>query len=335
MSQYASSSQHPTIIPPAAYQRGSPMSDYSRTRGSQYGLGGVQGSNYGGAYRGQDFDSQPFVSQNPSFHGPMQRNPSYVDDIISPGAMGRSYSQPLGSRRGSIGGRMSPAPMLGNPSMANTMYPPMDMLPLEEHYDYQNYPSRHSTPIPSRRSRTLSAGHQYPSSYALERYNPATTSRVHVPYQSTYYDYDRDRRRRHHHRSGSYSGSSESDLSSRTSSSDSDSTYSGHYTSHGRDYYPAYRTAYQPTYGNQTVVQASRHQPMVVPINGGYGGYVIVPAAGQTVKVVASTNYLLTAFVCFVYKFKRTLNALTRIFLSWIVCCPRLHGVLGEGVEER
>ncbi|KAF4610673.1 hypothetical protein D9613_007316 [Agrocybe pediades] len=306
-SQYAGSSQQPTILPPGSYSRsGTPLPNYSGLRGSQRGMS-VQGSNYGRSYDMEQEYDEPYVSRNPSFHAPMtpmsHHLPSNRNSLIAPGSLGRSYSQPMASRHGSMAGRMSPSPILRNPSMTNLggMYD--DMPPLQEYYPT----SRHSTThLPPRRSRTLSVGHtQYPS-YDMQQYNPTNINRVHVPYNSmasrsnynnynnydTYdYDYNSGRRSsRHGHRYSSHSGySSESD--SDTSSSWSDSTFSsssssGHYRPSG--YQTGYGNVQQHGYYNPTTViqPSSRHQPLVVPINGGSGGYVIVPAAGQTVKVV-------------------------------------------------
>jgi hypothetical protein len=50
-----------------------------------------------------------------------------------------------------------------------------------------------------------------------------------------------------------------------------------------------YRTIHPSSY-SPTIIQPSRHHPIVVPIDGGVGGYVVVPAVGQNLQVVDSTG---------------------------------------------
>lgn len=83
---------------------------------------------------------------------------------------------------------------------------------------------------------------------------------------------------------------SESDEWSRSYSSDSYSSRSSRsFGSH------PYRTVHASSH-TPTVIQPSRHYPIVVPINGGVGGYVVVPAIGQNLQVVVSYN-LFTTFL--------------------------------------
>jgi len=66
----------------------------------------------------------------------------------------------------------------------------------------------------------------------------------------------------------------------------SDSHYSRSSRSFGsRPYRTVYAFSHTPT-----IIQPSRHHPIVVPINGGVGGYVVVPAIGQNIRVVVSAT---------------------------------------------
>ncbi|KAJ3505448.1 hypothetical protein NLJ89_g7411 [Agrocybe chaxingu] len=51
-----------------------------------------------------------------------------------------------------------------------------------------------------------------------------------------------------------------------------------------------YRTVH-PSLHTPTVIKPSRTRPIVVPINGGTGGYVVIPAVGQTLRVVDPRGY--------------------------------------------
>ena len=88
------------------------------------------------------------------------------------------------------------------------------------------------------------------------------------------------------------------------SASHSSSHYSGRSKSRSRSYSIVYPSQSQPqvqtsqnvygttmgAYGSQSApyLQPTPDQPVVVPINGGVGGYVVVPAKGQVVTVVVS-----------------------------------------------
>ncbi|KIM39475.1 hypothetical protein M413DRAFT_29209 [Hebeloma cylindrosporum] len=76
---------------------------------------------------------------------------------------------------------------------------------------------------------------------------------------------------------------SESDEWTSTSRSYSDDSYS---TRSSRSFgsHP-YRTVHASAH-TPTVIQPSRYHPIVVPIHGGVGGYVVVPAVGQNLQVV-------------------------------------------------
>jgi len=88
------------------------------------------------------------------------------------------------------------------------------------------------------------------------------------------------------------------------SASRSSSRYSGRSKSRSRSYSILYPSQSQPqvqtsqnvyggAYGSHSTpyLQATPDQPLVVPINGGVGGYVVVPAKGQGVTVVVSVRF--------------------------------------------
>lgn len=109
--------------------------------------------------------------------------------------------------------------------------------------------------------------------------------------------------RHHYSRSSRYPSSniqllrSMSQLSRSRSSTPSsrDSTSSRSYSSRSRSYSPSRRSRYDhrvihASTHSPTVIQPSRDHATVVPINGGAGGYVVVPAVGQRLKVVVSLH---------------------------------------------
>lgn len=114
-------------------------------------------------------------------------------------------------------------------------------------------------------------------------------------YPSSRRSYSRSRRGRypsshiqlpHSNRSRSRASSRGSYSSQLYSSRSRSRSYS---PSRRRDYndYNNYRTVHASS-TRPTVIQTSRDYPTVVPINGGVGGYVVVPAAGQSLRVVVS-----------------------------------------------
>lgn len=150
-----------------------------------------------------------------------------------------------------------------------------DMPPLEEYYD--EIPSRHHSRGRSRR-RSLSQGYipgPVPTSqvYATsDAYPPLQIPTSADGYRSSY----------RRGRSRSYDRSSYSD---RSYSDDS-------LSSRDRYYDNGYSTVY-PSATNPTVIQPSYDHPIVVPINGGNGGYVVVPPVGQKIRVVVSLETFL------------------------------------------
>ena len=144
--------------------------------------------------------------------------------------------------------------------------------PLEEHYpilqpnstpqlSMVHVPSQNSLPYaPSHRSGPHSM-HQYPSSPA------------------------------HHHMSRSGYGSR---YSSRRASPDrySDYSYSSRSRSYSPDSYSRSRSRGSRMYQSHrgmiapNIVQPTHSRPVIVPINGGFGGFVVVPAVGQTLHVM-------------------------------------------------
>jgi len=76
--------------------------------------------------------------------------------------------------------------------------------------------------------------------------------------------------------------------SSRSYSYSSDSYSTGSYQSfESRSYRTIHPSSYSPT-----IIQPSTHYPIVVPIDRGVGGYVVVPAVGQNLQVVVSADLL-------------------------------------------
>ncbi|KAF8150219.1 hypothetical protein B0H34DRAFT_733100 [Crassisporium funariophilum] len=74
---------------------------------------------------------------------------------------------------------------------------------------------------------------------------------------------------------------SQPSLYSRSSSHSHSHSHSRSHSHHAAASYPV-----QQQLGGMTYLQASPHQPVVIPTN---GGYVVVPAAGQQVQVIVST----------------------------------------------
>ena len=119
--------------------------------------------------------------------------------------------------------------------------------------------------------------YEYPSSrrpYSHSRRDRYSSSRIRLPYSN--------RSRSRSSSRGSYSSQSYSSRSRSRS-----------YSPQRRRNYNNYRTVHASS-TTPTVVQTSRNYPTVVPINGGVGGYVVVPAAGQKLRVVVSPFFIRT-----------------------------------------
>ncbi|KJA19561.1 hypothetical protein HYPSUDRAFT_858445 [Hypholoma sublateritium FD-334 SS-4] len=119
--------------------------------------------------------------------------------------------------------------------------------------------------------------YEYPSSrrsYSRSRQGRYPSSHIRLPHSN--------RSRSRASSRGSYSSQSYSSRSRSRS-----------YSPSRRRNYNNYRTVHASS-TRPTVIQTSRDYPTVVPINGGVGGYVVVPAAGQSLRVVnPSKNTLL------------------------------------------
>ncbi|KAF8962427.1 hypothetical protein BDZ97DRAFT_1920503 [Flammula alnicola] len=165
-----------------------------------------------------------------------------------------TFPHPLDTRQGSIRQAMS-----RHPSLA-------EFLPLPEQY----HPSR-SQDNRIRTSPTLT-GIPYPSSHHLHSRSMEQYPSPHIQVPISVPESDRFSR------------------SSRSSSRDSYST--GSYSSRSsRSPSPHnYRTIH-PYQTTPTVIQPSRTHPIVVPINGGSGGYVVIPAVGQSLQVLDPKHY--------------------------------------------
>ncbi|PPQ79090.1 hypothetical protein CVT26_004050 [Gymnopilus dilepis] len=206
-----------------------------------------------------------------------------------------------------------------NPSQG-MLDPDLELDPLEEFYDNQppRPPSRRSMTAGSPNNMQLAVpGQTFPSQLfapnpALPRYSSSRPAAIPLP-ESSYghgYGYRRDRHSRSRSRSlrrsrrDSYEYDSHRDRERYPSRSYrrsySDDSYSrgrsyrsGRHSSRhrdrDRDRYP-YHDAYSRS---STVVHQSRRHPTVVPLNGGYGGYVVVPAKGQRVRVMVSLSLFL------------------------------------------
>ncbi|KAF8894223.1 hypothetical protein CPB84DRAFT_1783018 [Gymnopilus junonius] len=158
-----------------------------------------------------------------------------------------------------------------------------DIPPLEEYYDTQppRPPSRgRSLRMTSPSRLPLVPSRPYPQQPQM-RYSPPPI----IPLPESSYAYDHRTRSRSRRRRQSYdSYGTYPSQSYRRSYSDEHDSYSprrsrrsSHYTT---SKYPRHRSSRTST----TVHQSSRY-PTVVPINGGYGGYVVVPAKGQRLRV--------------------------------------------------
>jgi hypothetical protein len=71
------------------------------------------------------------------------------------------------------------------------------------------------------------------------------------------------------------------------------------YSAGSRDRYEHWRSPYYYGSGHSnmtvpTVIQPSRSRPTILPINGGAGGYVVIPPAGQTIDVVVRILLILS-----------------------------------------
>ncbi|KAH9479080.1 hypothetical protein JR316_0007659 [Psilocybe cubensis] len=153
---------------------------------------------------------------------------------------------------------------------------PNDIPPLEEHYE--GIPSRHPS---YQNGRTLSQPYNpaIPEAYSIGPTNTYTGPPIQVPTSADNYS----RRRRRRSRSYSYDrDGSDGSYSSRSHSTDTfSSRNSNRYYDSGQQY-----ATIHPSHHGPTVVQPSQNLPIVVPISGGKGGYVVVPPAGQTMRVI-------------------------------------------------
>lgn len=194
-----------------------------------------------------------------------ERNPSHGSFI--PTMNGSSH--PLETRQNSRGY----TPSFGaTPSLQPNQ-------PLDERYP----PHQHSHPAPTPQ---LSLVH-VPSQASL----PYTSSHHSIPHSVHQYPASHTPI----HMSPSGYGSR---YSSRHRSPDrSDDSYSSRsYSSDSRSRSPSRNSyMYRDQHGNHgpTVVQPSAAGPMIVPINGGLGGFLVVPAVGQTLHVMVGLQILL------------------------------------------
>ncbi|KAF8891613.1 hypothetical protein CPB84DRAFT_1848904 [Gymnopilus junonius] len=230
----------------------------------------IQPSQYGGGYAATDPAYLGRSSSLGRHRGrSLHRQQGYYPQENGYGTPG--YSQPYGSGV--------------TPQMYPTQYLDGDLPPLEEYYDQ---PPPRPLSRRSSRSRGRYNSQHYPQNYDYDRYYDDDYNRDH--YSSRHsrrrhsYDYDDARSHR------SYSDRSYSD---RTYSDDPYRSYRD-YNTYGQ-YAQPYSTVY-PSYGQPTVIHASRTHPTVVPLNGGAGGYVVVPAAGQQVQVVDNRPFLSRLF---------------------------------------
>jgi len=189
--------------------------------------------------------------------GSRSHRPSPTQPLL-PMALGpRSYSTPPLQTSPYGSSYVIQQPLMQAVGVAQPMYP----LPT----GYTTMPASGSTP----------AGSPY-SAYSVPQIAMAPVSRGRSKSRS---------------RSGSYSASRSS------------SHYSGRSKSRSRSYSILYPSQSQPqvqtsnvymgAYGSHSTpfLQATPDQPLVVPINGGVGGYVVVPAKGQGVTVVVSVQF--------------------------------------------
>ncbi|KAF8159166.1 hypothetical protein B0H34DRAFT_673602 [Crassisporium funariophilum] len=146
-----------------------------------------------------------------------------------------------------------------------------------------------TSPVPSR--HTLPQGNiqrqhsQEPIPFYSAASNAGETSFVHrtLASQMTTSDRRYDRHSQYSSRSPSPAHSSSSYASRSVSSRSYSTTSSDSRTSH------LYSTVHHSMTG-PTFIQPSRNRPIVVPINGGSGGYVVVPAIGQSLQVIVSSK---------------------------------------------
>jgi hypothetical protein len=161
---------------------------------------------------------------------------------------------PLGSRNGS-----------GNP-------PINELPPLQEYYPPPT-PRGHSVDHMQNISANYGAPYHHDSPYLSSRPTIQRSSLpISIPVSAT--------------ESPFRSESDEWTSTSRSYSSDSYSTRSSR-SFGSRPYRTVHASSHTPT-----VIQPSMHHPIVVPINGGVGGYVVVPAIGQNLRVVVSFSIL-------------------------------------------
>ncbi|KAF9473143.1 hypothetical protein BDN70DRAFT_937654 [Pholiota conissans] len=190
-----------------------------------------------------------------------------------PGTVSRTHSMRNAMNQGIPG-----EPSISSLSILNA--------PVPDQFSYsgsQNNAFQHTQPIDipyasSRRShRSYSRPFEgYPSSYAQPPIvvPPSDRSRHYSRSRRSHSDYS------YSTDSGSYSSRSRSRSYSRSRSR------SPYRYSHG------YRTVHTSR-NSPTIIHPSRDQPTVVPINGGSGGYVVVPAVGQRLKVANTKQYRL------------------------------------------
>ncbi|KDR81173.1 hypothetical protein GALMADRAFT_1123301 [Galerina marginata CBS 339.88] len=176
-----------------------------------------------------------------------------------------AFSQPVGSRQTSMNGVMPPMNGL-NPHVVQ----PSEIPPLDEHYlDSASRPPSPTHRNMSHRSMPFTGSHRFPAR-STSRYSAPP---IPMPPSASRYDH------RYSRRTPSYTESYRS-YSTRSHSTDSYSSRSSR--SYGRQPY----TTVHPSNNSPTVIQPSRRHPIIVPINGGVGGYVVVPPVGQSLQVV-------------------------------------------------
>ena len=241
----------------------------------QWGLGSHPSTRTGRRRRRRahhDFHRQPGYDQNISGSGML---PNFNERTFSPSA---GYRVPMEApqvfdiRGGQPNEGLSPGdfpPPLGRRNGSANL-PINEFPPLQEHYP-PSTPRGHSMD----HMQNISANHgaSYRPSYLTSRPRIQRSSLpVSLPISAT--------------ESPFRSESDEWTSTSRSYSSDSYSSRSSRSRSFSsRQYRTVHASSHTPT-----VIQPSRHHPIVVPIQGGVGGYVVVPAVGQNLRVVVSSN---------------------------------------------
>ncbi|PPQ76777.1 hypothetical protein CVT26_001949 [Gymnopilus dilepis] len=232
----------------------------------------IQPSQYGGGYAATD---PAYLTRASSLHRGRSRhryqqgydNAGYIDQGYND--MGhQAYADPYGA--------------MGTPGVNPPQYSQYvdDFPPLEEYY---GPPPPRPLSRRSSRSRGRYLGQNYQQNYDYD------------PYYNPDYNRSRHHSKRRRHRSLDYNDDrsyrSYDDRSYDDRSYYSDDYHRPHHQNYAYDYYnQPYSNGYSYN-GQPTVVYASQTHPTVVPINGGSGGYVVVPAAGQQVRVVDNRSF--------------------------------------------